>query len=551
MAYEVVVSVRRIRRQAKICATLAGLFLTFEGSRSSRAAGADCKGGGDGAVSLLVTSPCDQVADAPKDLACRLAANELADPSKCGEGEVCAVTGDCQKTSVPTAQGCIVTGTLTPTKVECVNAAGTAGAAGAAGSMSVAGAGAAGGSGGTAGYANGGSGGGTAGACTVGGGLQANASTPSSCNTGGGSSDGDPHLRTADGLGFDFQAAGEFVLSKNRTMTVQVRQAKYGAKPVSVNVAVAASIDGNRFGLYLACPSTAEVPPVSDSSANADAARLTLSTPLCKPRVMVGGAEVAIAETEPMHLQNGGQISRAGNRYIAVSRDQLSQFALTVMSNYLNIDVTANDATDPAVGLLRGPNGDPHDDIVTRDERILREPIRFREFYDVYAASWRVDASESLFDYGRGESTETFTDRAFPALLASVEYLPLKLARAAEATCRAAGVAEGYWLHACVLDVATTEDSSFANGFSSKREAVTPLALLDETSSAGPGGFPMARSVTGLTSTGDCRCSLPGARRPSSAALLLLVGASAAAFRRRRRSGEGMAPTTWAMHKRR
>ena len=69
---------------------------------------------------------------------------------------------------------------------------------------------------------------------------------------GPGSSSGDPHLRTPDGLAYDFQAAGEFVLVQATAgdLTVQVRQEPVGTSTVaSMNTAVAMSVAGDRVGL--------------------------------------------------------------------------------------------------------------------------------------------------------------------------------------------------------------------------------------------------------------------------------------------------------------
>ena len=68
------------------------------------------------------------------------------------------------------------------------------------------------------------------------------------------------------------------------------------------------------------------------------------------------------------------------------------------------------------VGLLGNADGDKANDLVTRDGQTqLPYPNPpFTQEYPAYADSWRISQAESLFDYGPGETTETFTDRTFP-----------------------------------------------------------------------------------------------------------------------------------------
>ncbi|MEK8104834.1 VWD domain-containing protein [Micromonospora sp. M12] len=68
-----------------------------------------------------------------------------------------------------------------------------------------------------------------------------------------GNSNGDPHLLSYDGLRYDFQAAGEFVLTRSTRddFEVQTRQTMFPASSVvAVNSAVAARVAGDRVGVY-------------------------------------------------------------------------------------------------------------------------------------------------------------------------------------------------------------------------------------------------------------------------------------------------------------
>jgi hypothetical protein len=74
--------------------------------------------------------------------------------------------------------------------------------------------------------------------------------------------------------------------------------------------------------------------------------------------------------------------------------------------------------------------------------------------------TWRVSQAESLFDYGPGESTASFTDVHFP-------YPPAHTPSAvqqqqAQQLCQTAGVTNPIFLKGCITDVAATGDASFA-----------------------------------------------------------------------------------------
>ena len=67
------------------------------------------------------------------------------------------------------------------------------------------------------------------------------------------------------------------------------------------------------------------------------------------------------------------------------------------------------------VGLLGNANGNDLDDLVTRGGAPVTFPdTPFAELYGTYVNSWRISNAESMFDYGPGETTATFTDLTLP-----------------------------------------------------------------------------------------------------------------------------------------
>jgi len=77
------------------------------------------------------------------------------------------------------------------------------------------------------------------------------------------------------------------------------------------------------------------------------------------------------------------------------------------------------------------------------------------------AESWRITDEESLFDYGDGESTETFTDLDYPSERVTVDDLDPDIRTRAEAVCAAAGLSEPAAVEDCVFDYGITGSTAF------------------------------------------------------------------------------------------
>ncbi|NNF57451.1 MAG: hypothetical protein HKN04_04345, partial [Rhodothermaceae bacterium] len=148
----------------------------------------------------------------------------------------------------------------------------------------------------------------------------------------------------------------------------------------------------------------------------------------------------------------------------------------TVRTGYLDLNFLAADGRDGRlVGLWGDGDGDETDDFRTRDGRTLPTPPDFDTLYDVFAQSWRVRPEESLFTYGLGESTTTFTDLDFPERPATLDDLSPEDQRRAEAACREAGITDPDALRDCILDVGLTGDERF---IASARAQQAPPELL-------------------------------------------------------------------------
>jgi len=265
-------------------------------------------------------------------------------------------------------------------------------------------------------------------------------SNDSGSSSRGAGSRGDPHLLTFDGLDYDFQGAGEFVLFEplgGDGPTVQVRQEPSSGicSDVALNTAVAAEIGGLQVHL------------ATDSS-----------------RDLVLDGEPAALPGPTFLLPSGDSIQRDGST-VTLWWASGERLAIGGVGAGRSLDIDASlpaSSTGNVRGLLGTYDGDRGNDLTMRDGVVVGEPAQWENVM-AFGDSYRIDASESLFSYAAGESTDTFTIAGFPSGPIGLEDLPASVRAEAEQTCLDAGVQGGVSLSNCILDVGCTEDDSFAD----------------------------------------------------------------------------------------
>ena len=302
------------------------------------------------------------------------------------------------------------------------------------------------------------------------------------CPGGCASSNGDPHLRTVDNHAYDFQAVGEFVLLRDADtgVEIQVRQAAFG-EHASVNSAVAARVGDRRVGFYM----------VGDTMQTRIDGVLTDAT----AAVDLGGGAKIVTHPEATEL---------------TLADGTVVWLLPHGQYGIIVQLAPSDALRADGGGLLGPVA-PGGSVLPllADGTPLPRPKSVEErhqfLYERFADSWRVSDATSLFDYGPGQSTTDFTDRAFPTESAdvSIASLPDEIVAGAMDAC--AGIADAtLWLQ-CIYDVGVTGNSGFAELYALAQ------ALLDDGVAAPDGepatpapavgsivGGPVAPILTGL-----------------------------------------------------
>jgi hypothetical protein len=280
------------------------------------------------------------------------------------------------------------------------------------------------------------------------------------CN---GRSYGDPHIVTLNAYAYEFQAAGEFVLSRSTDGAFQAQmrsQPVPGQTNLTLNTAVALGLGGHRLVLY------AQAKPDGDPH------------PL-----RLDGKPVDPADRSVSRLPDGSSLSFSGGDYFvqATTGERVTLHPATMGTfAFINVNLSIPPARSGLyVGILGDGSGNQQHDLRTRsgqsialadDYANLAGALgltsalpaaggAFHAYVDrTFADSWRLAPSESLFDYAPGTSTASFTDRSYPRgdFAVATSALPGALR-----TCANAGVAKQV-LAGCVVDVSATGSSAFA-----------------------------------------------------------------------------------------
>jgi subtilisin family serine protease len=238
-----------------------------------------------------------------------------------------------------------------------------------------------------------------------------------------GYNDGDPHIKTVNGLYYDFQTGGEFVALRSQGMEIQTRQRPVPNAPwVSVNTAVATRVGSRRVTWQ---PGTGVMP---------DPAGLQLRIDGVVTPIPAGGINLGV----------GGRVSTLGSNGISI--DFPDGTNMTATANwwpnqnlwYMNVRAHHTMGTDGIMGVLR--NG---------------------EWLDTsFSDKWRVNKRTSLFDYDTGVTPDAFVSAPFPK-----DRIPAMDPRNVElANQVCARIKDEKLRKDCLFDVGTTGDPIFVEG---------------------------------------------------------------------------------------
>jgi hypothetical protein len=273
---------------------------------------------------------------------------------------------------------------------------------------------------------------------------------------------GDTHLRTFNGLFYDFQAAGDFTLAEvGQGFSVQTRQIS-GAPTwpnATVNKAVAARFGKTEVAICL---------PRAGSDG--------------LPGIHVNGTLTPVDDSKTLDLPGGVGIARQGNIYQLTSETGDSVTA-TVNPTWIDVNVGLGQWPSSVRGLIANPNGNVNQ-IEARDGFVLTSPFNFNDLYHRFADSWRVSGETSMLSACNAEiPIETrVPERTFYA-----RDLEPTIRERAAGVCTTAGVTPGPLHDACTLDVAVIGNDLAAKVF------VHQLAPAAVGMIAGGGGAIFAR----------------------------------------------------------
>ena len=144
---------------------------------------------------------------------------------------------------------------------------------------------------------------------------------------------GDTHLATFDGLLYDFQASGDFVLAQATDFVVHARQVS-GAPTwpdASVNQAIATRMGNNTFAI---CPAI-EGPPVT----------------------YINGDPSQLADNQAVSLDGGVDIWKQGNVYTVLDQaGDAVRATIHLSPDYINVSVGLGTRPEEVTGLLANAN---------------------------------------------------------------------------------------------------------------------------------------------------------------------------------------------------
>ena len=275
---------------------------------------------------------------------------------------------------------------------------------------------------------------------------------------------GDVHIVTYNGTMYNFQGAGEYWLAQSK-------------------------IAGDTFGIQLRLQPwspTASVTVITEVAVSLGTDRVTFAQD--RPDVVwVDGTPSTLDAANQTLTLAGGTITELSPSMFRVNWATGETMTVTDAGSYMNVvdGIPAGDLAGGIAGLQGEAEGQPND-FQLPDGTILPQPLTSDELYNVYGNSWRVSQATSLFDYGPGQSTSTFTNTGFPFDPLTLADLPANMVAAAANLVAAAGITDPGIAQAAELDYLATGDPSFLNAALNIQQDAVQTTPATVTPSAAP-----------------------------------------------------------------
>lgn len=299
--------------------------------------------------------------------------------------------------------------------------------------------------------------------------------------------EGDPHIRTVDGVHYDFQSTGEFVLLRDPGMELQARQsAVTTAGPlgpnahtglsscVSLNTAVAMRVGDHKITYQPILEPQSDI-ELSTHQPNIQSPRLQLK--IDGEPALLGKSAIPLSKggrIVPTNDKGGLEVQFPGGTRIAVTPSFWEPHQL----HYMNINVYHGRATEGIMGAIAPNNWLP---MLSNGTFLGPRPTslaqRHHDLYTTFADSWRVDQKTSLFYYETGLTPASFVIPNWPVseaqncLAPPQPGVPIPTApttpriEQAQAEQLCGGLADLQRRRNCTQDVMATGDPIFAESY--------------------------------------------------------------------------------------
>ena len=296
---------------------------------------------------------------------------------------------------------------------------------------------------------------------------------------------GDPHIATTDHLFYDLQQVGEFTAftsDTSDTPRVQVRTSPVGESSFASMVSgVAVGTADHRIS-FVQRGATITITAVTGSAHE--------TVPIETGEHDLGaGVTLSATEADP---------GFTGSAYTLSWTDGSELYVDNKAHWGLRVSFEPSDKAKAAAprGLLGTYNGIAADDLTRPDGRVVPSDAPAATVRFDFGDKWRTTQADSLFAYGPGESTDTFTDRTFPR---DVPQFSTSLTAQARQVCLDAGITDEAILAACTFDVANTGNPALASVAAQVARDVKASATGTgpDSVSTGPGPLRDGSKVTG------------------------------------------------------
>ncbi len=298
--------------------------------------------------------------------------------------------------------------------------------------------------------------------------IQSFAMGPGSYAVFGAGVHGDPHITTTNGINYDFQGAGEFVMLKHpEKYEVQTRMtpvATTGPLPANPHTGLSNCVSINTAAGVRAGRQRVTYQPNISGRPDPSGMQLRVDGVLVSGRV------------DGRILDDGSKIWRdAITGELRIERRDYTGVRITphwwASQNlwYLDVDMTPPPASAGIAGEVPPDGWLP---ALADGSSMGVKPAdlhdRYKALYVKFAESWRVDDSSTLFDYAPGTSTKTYTMRTWPGDGGPCELpftVPVKGVGidVAEQACKA--IQSPRLKRFCVFDVMVTGNRGFGRSY--------------------------------------------------------------------------------------